>query len=255
MLNSMVHEELLLVWKQPKTRERYLIGWLSRDQEGYRFEYERLSPRSINDACAKGFRLLESFPEVGGFWRAKLLFPVFRRRLPQKWTLPSLQAQGIHTTEPMELLRVTGGRLPTDTLEFLEPIKTRGDDEKGYEVHFPVAGWRYYDGESVVGGLHPGMKLRLELEPENEFDPNAIKILSLSGVHLGYVPAIYAWYLDESVKNGSADATVARVGRKDDVQQRVIVRVKGVTSPLGGVRLVPKGFMRYAAALVTGGIV
>lgn len=39
----------------------------------------------------------------------------------------------------------------------------------------------------ILKGLRKGARLRLQREPRNEFDPNAIAVLA-DGQHLGYVP-------------------------------------------------------------------
>jgi hypothetical protein len=41
--------------------------------------------------------------------------------------------------------------------------------------------------QEAIGKLAVGSPLRLEREPDNEFDPNAIKIMTLDGVQLGYL--------------------------------------------------------------------
>ena len=251
MVHKRVPKELLVVWKQPKSRQRYLIGRLWAEQDGYRFRYVEDQPRSIRDALAAGFRLFDAFPQIDGEWRSETLFPVFRRRLPRREVLNSLEAQGIDTSDPIEVLRVTGGRLPTDTLEFLEPVETSQTDagEFEYTVRFPIAGWRYYSGETVIPELAPGERLRLELEHDNPFDPSAIRIWSPSGTMLGYVPAIYSVVLDTAVMRDQYEARVEKVGPADDPQTRVVVRFRGVASPLDRVRLVSTDMDKYVAAL------
>lgn len=251
MPHDVRRQELLVVWKQPQTRQRYLIGRLWRDELGYHFCYEDRTPRSVKDAQRSGFRLLEAFPELGRVWTSNRLFPVFDRRLPRPWYQPRLQAAGIQSTDPMELLRVTGGRVATDTLELPEPIQSesKGSAVQEYSVRFPIAGWRYYNGEQAIEELSPGTRLRLELEPDNQHDPYAIRILAPSGIMLGYVPAVYAWYMDASVERGEYTAEVDEVGPSDDPQQRVTVRFRGLEHPLDQVHLVPEGIEKYVASL------
>ena len=50
-----------------------------------------------------------------------------------------------------------------------------------------VAGWRYYEGDSVWSALRPGDVLELRREPANPYDGMAIAIYG-AGVKLGYIP-------------------------------------------------------------------
>lgn len=62
---------------------------------------------------------------------------------------------------------------------------------------FPIRG-AYYRGQEVldlIDTFEENTELTLEREPENEYDPFAIKIL-YEGIHLGYVPKEMAAYLD-----------------------------------------------------------
>jgi len=53
--------------------------------------------------------------------------------------------------------------------------------------HFHIAGFTYYEGATVFNELKIGTELRLVLEPENKYDPNAVAIY-YKDTHLGYVP-------------------------------------------------------------------
>ena len=46
---------------------------------------------------------------------------------------------------------------------------------------------------------------------------------------LGYVPAIYAWYIDEAVVEGRYEASVLRVEPESDPQTRLWITVVGQT--------------------------
>ncbi|MGH8700148.1 MAG: HIRAN domain-containing protein [Burkholderiales bacterium] len=51
----------------------------------------------------------------------------------------------------------------------------------------PLAGLRHYGGGDVLRGLQPGDRLELVREPQNPYDPNAVRV-EWRGVKLGYVP-------------------------------------------------------------------
>ena len=69
------------------------------------------------------------------------------------------------------------------------------NENKSYE--FYVAGVQFHQAKNVLGELSEGMELSLIGEPDNKFDPNAIKIIYdraaqeskiLEEIMLGYVP-------------------------------------------------------------------
>lgn len=51
--------------------------------------------------------------------------------------------------------------------------------------------------EGVLDGITEGLYLRLEHEPENQYDPYAIKVLD-GDLHLGYLPKDLASRMDAS---------------------------------------------------------
>lgn len=252
-MDSAVRREVLVVWQHPVTRRRYLIGRLWQEDGSYGFRYEREAPGSLDEAIGAGFRLLDEFPYLDGEWHSHVLFATFRRRIPQTWSSEDWAHLGVRPEDGIEYLRVTGGRLPTDTMEFLEPISIE-DVNDLYHLRFAVAGWRYYEGERVIGELRPGVPVRLELEEENPFDVNAIRVLSPSGVHIGYVPAVYSWCLTESVRRDQYRARVADVGPAENPAVRLIVELEGRAASLLGdrlaVRAVPERLERYAEVVL-----
>jgi len=67
-----------------------------------------------------------------------------------------------------------------------------------------IAGYRYYEGDSVESELKRGTELVLVRDPHNEYDPRAIEILSTGGEKLGYVPRarnhVPAYLMDQGRK-------------------------------------------------------
>lgn len=53
----------------------------------------------------------------------------------------------------------------------------------------PVAGFQYHQGEAVWANLQVGESVSLVREPDNAFDPRAVRI-DWQGHKLGYVPRI-----------------------------------------------------------------
>ncbi|WP_052813340.1 HIRAN domain-containing protein [Desulfonatronum thioautotrophicum] len=52
---------------------------------------------------------------------------------------------------------------------------------------FTIAGFQYHDGPTLLHHLTPGQPLTLTAEPDNPFDPFAVRI-DYQGRKLGYVP-------------------------------------------------------------------
>lgn len=53
-----------------------------------------------------------------------------------------------------------------------------------------IAGTSYRDVKPAQSLMEPGSCLVLQREPQNAFDPLAIKILTTAGHHVGYVPKV-----------------------------------------------------------------
>ena len=66
----------------------------------------------------------------------------------------------------------------------------------------PLAGFRYHEAPSLFDTLVPGTALELVREPENAFDPLAVRV-EWQGRKLGYLPraqnAALAWAMDQGM--------------------------------------------------------
>lgn len=51
-----------------------------------------------------------------------------------------------------------------------------------------IAGTRYVNNQNVFKRLEKNVPLLLEREADNEYDSNAIKVLTMDGEKLGYIP-------------------------------------------------------------------
>jgi len=74
----------------------------------------------------------------------------------------------------MDLLRATGERMATDPYEFVSPIYKYKDH---FDFDFYIAGWRYYEGESVLQNLKINEEVRFELDMKNPKDSKAVASL------------------------------------------------------------------------------
>jgi hypothetical protein len=89
----------------------------------------------------------------------------------------------------------------------------------------PLAGFRYHAAEEVWHELRVGDPLRLEREPDNPHDPNAIAV-TWRGRKLGYVPrrdnATLAWGLD---RGAPLQARISRLAPHPNPARRIEIEV------------------------------
>lgn len=182
--------EMWLIWKHPETRRRYKIGVLSEIESKYIFKY--VDPE-LNDATSVGFRCFPGFEDIKKIYESEELFANIETRLPNPGRADYLEILNSYNLEKdsdkMEILKATKGRLVTDNYEFVPAFDSN-------KVEFDVAGTRHCpDVKECSNLINVNDKLLLELEPENKFDPKAIKVIYLKEgkkYHLGYVPRYYS---------------------------------------------------------------
>ena len=183
---------LYLIWKDVITRRQYVVGQLSKNGQ-YEFRYTG----EVEEAIKAGFAPLVSFEDIENVYTNEELFPVFSSRLPdrkRKDIKRILQKYGLEEYDAYELLKMSGAKLPIDSLQFIDPIL---DFENGFERKFYMAGVRHYlgcDGEECEKSIEVtrGDEVFLVREPENKYDSNAIKIVSAQKQLLGYLPRYYS---------------------------------------------------------------
>ncbi|NFN85877.1 DNA-binding protein [Clostridium sporogenes] len=184
---------IYLVWKDIKTRRQYIVGQLSKNGQ-FEFNYGF----EVEEAIKQGFKLLISFEEINKIYKSDILFPAFSSRLPdskRKGIEKILSKYGLDEYDAYRLLKRSGAKLPIDNLEFIDPILD--ENEEIIKRIFYLAGPRHYIGCEGIDcakaeNLEVEGTLQLVLEPENKFDSNAIKVLNVNSVHIGYVPRFYS---------------------------------------------------------------
>lgn len=179
---------LLVTRQDPDDRTYHKVGVLQRAEDEYLFTYVPQDQRPA------GFMPLPGLPDTSGTLRSPVLFAAFSQRLmsPRRPDYrASMDALGLLDVQdvaaPIEVLARSGGRRAGDLLEIVE-IPQVGPGGQ-VELTFLVHGVRY-QGEAaarVIDELDPGDELRLEPEPHNERDPDAIVVMD-DGTPLGYVP-------------------------------------------------------------------
>jgi len=216
---------LYIIWKNPQTRRNYIVGKLSKEDAGYSFEY----CNEYSNAMESGWKLIQAFPEIKKY-ESKELFPVFASRLPDRKRRninDILKKYGLTSFDGYELLKQSGGRLPIDTIEFINPIF---DEDKTIERDFYVVGIRHQSGCQGMDckkrpKLHLNMKMVLRMEPSNQYDSYAVLVETEMGEYLGYIPRYYSKGISERLKKGMTyDCTVIEIN--DDANCLECVKVK-----------------------------
>lgn len=62
--------------------------------------------------------------------------------------------------------------------------------------------FRGAEAKEYASALQPGDTLSLEREPENEYDQNAIKVMTPGGMHLGYIERTQAAWISGWLDQG-----------------------------------------------------
>lgn len=193
---------LYLVWKYYKTRQRYIVGELSKNGK-YEFRY-RIN--DVNRAIENGFEPLIAFPNIREVYESYDIFPAFSSRLPDKRrkdVKEILAKYKLEKYDAFELLKKSGGKLPTDSLEFIDPIFL---EETNIEREFYIAGIRYYDycdkeNKYAKFNLDINENLVLEKDSNNDHDKYAVKVKTKDDKVIGYIPMFFSKEISKAMKD------------------------------------------------------
>ena len=214
-------KEMWLIWKHPESRRRYKIGILNFEDGIYTFKY--VNPE-LNDSLKAGFKFFPGFEDINKTYTSDELFANIETRLPNPTRADYLEILNLYNLEKdsskIDILKATKGRLLTDNYEFVPAFDLN-------KVEFDVAGTRHCpDVKKCQNLIEVNDKLTLELEPENEHDSNAIKvILTKNGIkyHLGYVPRYYSSCLAELLeKNIEYSAMIQSLNFESEIYDEYI---------------------------------
>lgn len=222
--------ELWLIWQNAETRQRYHVGRLLHQDGIYTFSYQTSGyRRKLAEAMDNGYQPHLAFPDTNRVYTSNKLFGPFARRLPDP-RRPDyqvvLQDLGLplDCTE-MDVLRATGGILATDSYEFVSPVFVEGNH---FDFDFFVAGWRYYEGESVIDQLQSGDIVDFFLDPKNREDSKAVVVMSVNGEKLGYIPAFYSGWMFEIIqKKCTYQATIESIHPHAVPHRKVNISIVG----------------------------
>ena len=89
----------------------------------------------------------------------------------------------------------------------------------------PLAGFRYYAGETLWQEMHEGDRLTLVREADNPHDANAVRI-EWRGQKLGYLPRTENRTVATAMDGGEAvDARIAKLRQHRNPWQRMLIEV------------------------------
>ena len=204
---------LFLAWQDPNERSWVTVGRLDQKNGTYVFRYTQ----GAEDAKARGFDPIVSFPDLYRTYESDEIFPLFAnqvlsRNRPEfddfvEWlSIPKDEA------DPVAILARTGDQV-TDTLEIF-PYPTQLSEDT-YVVHFFVRGLRHQSECAIerVQELTPGDPLRLMLDVQNEHDANACMLRTAEREErpkhlMGYLPRYLARELAQLSWEQMANSTV-----------------------------------------------
>ncbi len=191
---------IYLIWKDYKTRKRFIVGELSKNGR-YEFKYKL---KDINDAIQNGFEPLIAFPDINEVYENNDIFPAFSSRLPDKRrkdVKEILAKYKLEKYDAFELLKKSGGKLPTDSLEFIDPIFL---DETNIEREFYIAGVRHHEccdekNNSDNSEIEINENLIFKKDSENKHDKYAVKVLNEKNKVVGFIPIFFSKEISEAI--------------------------------------------------------
>ncbi len=113
-----------IIWMMWRNSEGqyFKVGELSRRQEKYYFKYDVLG---VEKAEEYGFSLFQNLPRIDVEYFREELFTSFSKRLPgygKKDISSVLKQYELEEYDAFELLKKCGGKISTDSFEFVIPF-------------------------------------------------------------------------------------------------------------------------------------
>ena len=230
---------LSVIWKDSETGSRIEVGRLSWNG-CYEFIYIE---SNLDKVQKKGFKALVAFPDFSKCYKNEEMFPAFSSRLPDKRRKDIdiiLKKYNLKKYDAFEILRESGGMLPTDSLEFIDPIFYNTNEDILRE--FFIAGTRHCD--LCQNNTFPNCIMNFELEKdenlivvsetENEYDKNAVLLLKNSDRRekIGYIPAYYAEAVSNAIANKQTITCIVKKILKDNCQEcvKVILKIEKISN-------------------------
>lgn len=204
-----------VAWQNQISRSIYPVGVLDLDRGTYRFAYLR------SVVHVPSFVPFVGFPDLSRVYTSTRLFPFFAQRVMDRRRpdFPEYAAALGLTEDATELdllARSSGNRIGDSVRLSLEPV-VGGDGRIQYD--FPVHGLRHVSdrqaAEAQLRSLRPDDPLRLQAEPTNLVNSNALLITTTSGVVLGWVPDLLLDFVHQAKNWAEVRVTAFKVNTRD----------------------------------------
>lgn len=221
---------LFLAWQAPADRAWFPVGRLEADTalSRYRFRYTRGALAAQN----AGFHPVVSFPSLDASYESSELFPMFKNRVlgRQRRDFSNyLASLALDSSDPIEILAVTGGERQTDSFEVFPKIEKQADGS--FSCRFFLHGLRHMSDAAQQRSvfLKAGELLGVSLELNNPKYGLAIQLTSNDYEFIGWTPRFIVGDLLKAInKNPRLSATVIQVNSADTpLNRRVLVEMRG----------------------------
>lgn len=201
MNNTKLEERTIyLSWQATDHGKRYIVAELVEKAPG-RYSFRYIQGKDLEEAKKLGFDGYPAFPYLEQEYTDNVIDP-FVMRLPARTRADFndlLKYWEIHNAEisNFDLLAVTGGKLRTDNFEFIDPHKAKRPNQFLTEL----AGFVYHADDKKLRNIPAGAGLELEREPDNKWDPYAVKVL-YGGEPIGYIKRVHSQTIYEELVKG-----------------------------------------------------
>lgn len=252
---------LFVAWQQPDSKEWIPVARLEFNGSTYAFSYTQGIFR------AKNFRPFSGLRKIDSMYESPKIFPLFSNRLISK-SRPEfndyLRWLGLSDMkdDPMGMLALTGGIRGTDSIELFQPPAVSEQGE--YKLEFFSRGLSHLPRAAIerIASLQKGERIFLMLDPQNDFDTNAVAMRTgTPSTFLGYCPKYYAQDLSTLLADPECRlmVTVKCVSIDAPSNMRLLCSVTAdvpdVFAPLSGeedflpVQDIPVGWIQFTSSL------
>tara|TARA_R110002049_G_scaffold102595_1_gene248242 strand:- start:10343 stop:11038 length:696 start_codon:yes stop_codon:yes gene_type:complete len=219
---------LYLAWQPPLGKTRYCVGTIFRKESGDAIFSYNLGTKDFELAKADGFVGFPSF-RLDQKEHVKNVIESFMKRLPSRSRgdfKKYLTNHGIPESfdgDNISLLAHTGAKLPSDGFALIPDIL---ESPIPFDYIMEVAGTRHNATIDEVNQLQVGNDVFFKLEPDNEFDKNAIGVYC-NEIKIGYVNKLLCRSIGRLLQEKNVSAVISRKsGTSDRPLIYALVRVR-----------------------------
>lgn len=221
---------LFVAWRPSEPHDGWRpVGRLELDNGLYRFFY-------TEGARKPGFRPFAQMSSLDQVYESAELFPIFANRLLSS-SRPEYEAylqwgdfDVSDPPDPIVILGVTEGLRQTDAIEVF-PCPQPDADGCFFNKFF-LHGIRWMSDAAIerISRLVPGEPLKLMLDIQNAYDPNAVAVRTDDDrTMIGYIPRYLAndvWELLNDCARDFMQVVVARVNSDAPLQNRLLCQMR-----------------------------